>query len=79
MLLLLLLLLRLLLLLPATYSGADAYLQFGSKRYFKDPATYQQQLAQFQSDRRFFLGWEPAWFWDQVEPLAGLSLACSGG
>lgn len=62
----------------AECSGAEAYIAFGNKRYFKDFNTYSQQLASFKVQPSA-LGFEPAWFFDQVDPLAGLNLHCNNG
>ena len=56
-------------------SGAEAYVPFGTKRFFKDFATYTQQLAAYKASPSS-LGFQPAWFFDEVQPLASFNMQC---
>jgi hypothetical protein len=62
----------------AACRDADSYVAFDNKRYYKNANTYNQYMSTFLSDPSA-LTFEPAWFWDQVDPLAGLSLQCKNG
>lgn len=51
-------------------------MDFNNKRYYKDPAAYAEHMA---ADKPLGPhGIQPAWFWQEVHPLAGFALQCDG-
>lgn len=57
------------------HRGSQAYVSFNDTSYYKDFATYIQQLAIHHASPSA-LGPKPAWFFDVVQPLAAFNLQC---
>jgi len=60
-----------------SHRGSQAYVTFNNTRYYKDFATYTQQVAIHHASPSA-MGPKPAWFFDVVQPLAAVNLQCDG-